>query len=211
MGIFIFLGTAGSGKGTQAKALSNHPSIEHLSTGDLLRLAVENKTELGLLVEDILANGQLVSDDLVNDIVSDYFKTKYKGDRDYILDGYPRTLNQAYFFKRFIEEQNIEFKKLVFFELAKDEAVNRIVGRLLCPETNKIYHKRFNPPPKDIEKKLIQREDDSAQNAIKRYDVFISETKPILDLFRDETFNIDASDSIDSISKSLHLLFNLDY
>ena len=113
MGIYIFLGTAGSGKGTQAKALSKHSFVEHVSTGDLLRLAVENKTALGLKVKDILAQGQLVSDNLVNDIVSDFFKSDYQKDKNYILDGYPRTLKQADYFNQFMLEQNIDFKQLI--------------------------------------------------------------------------------------------------
>lgn len=201
MSVYIFLGTAGTGKGTQAKLLCDGKSKKHVSTGDLLRDAVKSQSELGLEVQSILESGQLVSDSIVNKLVSE-FLSLHK-DASIILDGYPRTYEQALSLNDILSNSFLTISNVFYFHLSKAEAVKRIVGRRLCTVTGRIFHETLNPPPIDYPHSLKQRSDDSESNAVARYQVFMEQTKPLLDYYKNNLVEIDASHSIEVVYNSL--------
>lgn len=205
MQVYIFIGTAGTGKGTQAKLLSQKLNVTHVSTGDLFRSAVKNMTPVGKRVKSILDAGELVSDELVNDILSEYLNSHTL--EKIVLDGYPRTLSQANYLSDYFNSNNSRLEKVMYFKLSKSAAVSRITGRMICKETGKIFHKISNPPPPGYEYELVTRDDDSEENASKRYEVFIKETSPLIDYYRDYLVELDVSLPISSVYNQLEDYF----
>ena len=125
----IFFGPPGAGKGTQAKIISNILDVPHLSTGDILRSKIEKKDDLGLKVKNILASGKLVSDDILNSIVVDKLQNDCKN--GFILDGYPRTLDQAYFVNKFLERLSLNLDFIFNIEIEFETLKERILKRSL--------------------------------------------------------------------------------
>ena len=180
--ILIF-GPPGAGKGTQAKFISEHFKIKHLSTGDILRLKVEQKDDLGMTVKNILSSGKLVSDDILNKIVSEkLISEKIKG---FILDGYPRTIEQANFLNNFLKDNNSNLDCIISLELDFDVLKNRILKR----------------------SKEENREDDNIDVIKTRYDAYINSTKKVSDLYKlnsgDIFFNIDGNSNVEDITKKI--------
>src|SRR4051794_25705312 len=127
----IFIGPPGSGKGTQAKLLSQRLSLLHFATGDILREAVKRETPEGRLAKSFIKNGQLVPDAIVDDIVNAAFRTKTKPTR-FVMDGYPRTLEQALSFDAVLSEQGLGLNAVVLLKVEDDEIVRRNSARLTC-------------------------------------------------------------------------------
>lgn len=135
----IFLGAPGSGKGTQAKKLSLHYKINTLSTGDLLRKEISNNSEIGCKAKDYINNGLLVPDDIINDIVN----INVTNNTDFILDGYPRTLDQAISLDNILNKNNTTITNVIYFEASSDVLIKRICGRYSCKKCKTIYNKYF--------------------------------------------------------------------
>jgi adenylate kinase len=174
----ILIGPPGSGKGTQAKLLSQRRGLLHFSTGDILREAVENDTPEGRKAKPFMANGQLVPDQVVNDIVHDRFRGPDKP-RKFVLDGYPRTLAQALTLDTVLAEQALGLSAVVFLNVDDEEIVRRLGNRWTCPNPacQAVYHAVFKPPKRasqcDVcQTALIQREDDKPATIRKRLQVF---------------------------------------
>src|SRR5262249_21170742 len=129
----ILLGPPGCGKGTQAKLLSSRQGLLHISTGDILREAVERKTPIGQRVESYLNSGRLAPDDLVNEVVAERFRRDDRPER-FVLDGYPRTLAQAASFDQVLRQQFLDLTAVLLFVIADGEIVRRLAGRLTCPQ-----------------------------------------------------------------------------
>jgi len=174
----ILLGAPGAGKGTQAKNIVDNFKFTHVSTGDLIRDEIKAESSLGLEVKEVVSKGKLVSDDLVFRLVKNKTKNSKKG---YLFDGFPRTLMQA----NMLNEE-LEIDKVLFIEVSDETVVSRITGRRLDPQTGNIYHIKFNPAPREIEDRLIQRKDDTEKVAQERLDVYKKETQPLIDLYRSE-------------------------
>ncbi len=143
--VFVFLGPPGSGKGTQAKILQQNKSFVHLSTGDMLRSAVSEGSELGKRVKSIMEQGLLVSDDIVLDLIRDQIK-RHKSAPGIILDGYPRNVAQARALDGVLKSENISLTSVLSFNVDEALLVERIVGRRSCPKCGASYHIKFNPP-----------------------------------------------------------------
>jgi adenylate kinase len=173
----LFLGPAGSGKGTQSARLAEKYKLEHISTGDLIRAEIKSGSELGNKVKAIVETGQLVSDDIVNEIV----KNKTTSLENFILDGYPRTLEQAKFFNSFSN-----FNYIFDLEVPKEFLVERLSGRRMCTKTKDpnckgAFHIKFTPPKKEgvcdlCGSELYQRKDDSLETIEKRLNSYDLET-----------------------------------
>jgi len=193
----IFLGPPGIGKGTVADRIKDKYNLTKISTGDLLRENVVNKTKLGIDAQEYMNQGKLVPDELVIKIVEE----KLKGMNNYILDGFPRTIVQAQELKKFAKiDQVINFT-------AKDETIiDRLSGRRICPKCNTIYHIRNIPPKKPgiCDKdgtKLIQREDDKPESIKKRLKVYQNQTKPLVAFYNKKNIlvNVDTDKPLPEI------------
>ena len=174
----ILLGAPGAGKGTQAKNIVDNFKFTHVSTGDLIRDEIKAESSLGLEVKEVVSKGKLVSDDLVFRLVKNKTKNSKKG---YLFDGFPRTLIQADMLN-----EELEIDKVLFIDVSDKTVVSRITGRRLDPQTGNIYHIEFNPAPREIEDRLVQRKDDTEKIAQERLDVYKKETQPLIDLYRSE-------------------------
>jgi len=194
-GPVLLLGAPGVGKGTQAKLLMEEFAIPQISTGDLLRENRSKRTPLGLLAEDIMAKGQLVPSDLVNEMVAERLSHPDTA-RGYILDGYPRTLNQAEWLDSYVlrEASNAPSAKLpvvaINIVVDEQELLERITGRLSCPVCGTIYNVYSNPPKLDricnIEgAELTQRADDTQEVFHERMKAFQSKTAAVIEHYRD--------------------------
>ncbi|MBS0654273.1 MAG: adenylate kinase [Verrucomicrobia bacterium] len=185
--IIILFGPPGSGKGTQAVRLSQSLGIPHISTGDLFRFNVRNRTPLGLEVKKFIDNGMLVPDSLVLDMLFDRLK---EGDcqHGFLLDGVPRTIAQAKQLDRFLETKE-GFRLVLFQLLLSDESiVQRITGRRTCQTCGSIYHIETTPPKQAgicdrCHGLLIQRTDDSAEVVRERLRAYHAETKPVEEFY----------------------------
>lgn len=181
----VLLGGPGAGKGTQSKILSEHFKVAHISTGDILRKHMEDKTEIGVEIRDIMDAGDLVADDLVTGLL----KARVKEDdckNGFVLDGYPRTLVQA----EILTDVVGEVDKIVFINLADDYVIQRMSGRFSCPNCGAMFHIINNPPKRvgicdNCGTALIQREDDRARTVENRLKVYHELTTPIIDYFRE--------------------------
>ena len=181
----ILFGPQGSGKGTQADVLSGKFNIPHISTGDIFRENIKNGTELGKQVEKLTSNGILVPDEVTNEIVKERFKEN-DCENGFVLDGYPRNLNQA----KFLEEvKKIDLALEVW--ISDDEAVMRITGRRTCSKCGTVYHLKFNPPKEDgvcdkDGEKLIIRDDDKEEAVRARLKIYHEQTEPLIEYYKEK-------------------------
>src|SRR5262249_46578887 len=140
----ILIGPPGSGKGTQAKLLSQRLGLAYIGTGDLLREAVSLGNSVGLRAKPYLASGQVVPDDLVNEMVADRFRREDRPDC-FVLDGYPRTVAQAASFEQVLRQQFLDLSAVVVFDVDDEEIIRRLGGRRTCPNCNTTYNLMTQP------------------------------------------------------------------
>jgi adenylate kinase len=187
-GPILLIGPPGVGKGTQAKLLMAEFGIPQVSTGDLLRQQRKDKTPLGLMADDLIRQGILVSDELVNQMVADRLALP-DCSRGYILDGFPRTLAQANWLDAYVAKSNPELPVLaISLEVKPDDLLKRITGRRICPQGH-IYNLYYHPPLReevcDVDgMPLEQRKDDSEKVFWDRMKIFETETAPVIPHYR---------------------------
>lgn len=181
----ILLGPPGAGKGTQAKLLVDHYGIPQLSTGDMLRAAVAAETEVGLKAKAIMASGKLVSDDIVNAIVSDRLDEADCA-AGFILDGYPRTLEQSDALEAMLAEKDKPLDCVVQLEVDDEQLIERVSGRFTCGNCGEGYHDVFKRPAKaDVcdrcgASDFKRRADDNAETMRTRLQAYYKETAPLV-------------------------------
>ena len=180
----ILIGPPGAGKGTQAEKLAVLKNVPRITTGDLFRRAVQEKTALGLKVQSYLEKGALVPDGVVLDLMSERM-SKADCKAGFILDGFPRTLGQAEGLKKWMEKNSLRFDAVVVLEVPDDEAVIRISGRRQCGACGSAYHVRFQPPKQagvcdKCGGALIQRKDDQKGTVRHRLQIYASDTAPLV-------------------------------
>jgi len=208
MRIIIF-GAPGVGKGTQAKIIASKLNIEHISTGDILRAAIKNETELGLKAKAIVESGGLVPDEIVAGMLKDTLKDE-KCKNGFILDGYPRTLAQAEILTQIFDELGSEIIHLIKLE-AKDEIIiDRLSNRLVCGVcgdiiANKLVIENFICPNCKAEESYYKRKDDDEEVIKNRLRVYHEQTVPVFKYYKDRAhmIEIDGTKSIDEISKEI--------
>lgn len=183
--VIILMGPPGSGKGTHAGPLSQHLSLPHISTGDLFREHIRAQTPLGIQAKSYIDKGHLVTDDLVLDML---FERVNRTDcqNGYILDGFPRTLAQA----RALDQRLANRNRLVALNLNLADAaiIERVTGRIACKDCGRPFHKRFDPPKKEMvcdacSGPLYQRDDDKEEIIRKRLDVYRTQTQPLIEYY----------------------------
>jgi adenylate kinase len=186
----ILLGPPGSGKGTQAKLLSQRCSLAHIGTGDILREAVRLNTPAGRLARPFINTGQLVPDDLVNEMIADRFKRDDRPDR-FVMDGYPRTLAQAASFDQVLRQQFLALDAVIKLLVDIEEIVGRLSGRWSCPFPNckATYHTLHKPPRvagicDEDGTVLVQRDDDIEETVRRRMVVYHHNTEALVDYYR---------------------------
>ena len=207
--IIVFLGSPGSGKGTQAELLqAKYPAVSHISTGNLLRNEVSQNTTLGIQVKDLIAEGQLVPDDLILAVLEHHLLPLVNQNKTLILDGFPRNLDQAKSLTVLLERIHLHVVRVMFFDIELKDILNRITGRQTCPNCHHVYHIEFMPSQVvgicDVcQTKLIQRTDDSADKAKLRFTIFSQEVSPLLDYYKSNTMHLNASESPDQLFRAL--------
>ncbi|NLK62685.1 MAG: adenylate kinase [Fusobacteria bacterium] len=181
----MLLGAPGAGKGTQAKFLIDKYNIPQISTGDILREAVSEGTDMGLKAKIAMDNGQLVSDDIIMGIIKDRL-SKDDCKKGFILDGFPRTIVQAEELEILMKELNIKLDYVISLNVADDEIVERITGRRVSKLTGKIYHIKYNPPVDEKEEDLIIRKDDNKDTVLKRLEAYHEQTAPLIGFYKEK-------------------------
>ncbi|MBN2407958.1 MAG: adenylate kinase [Elusimicrobia bacterium] len=195
----VMLGIIGAGKGTQSKMIARHCGIPHISTGDIFREAVKNEDDLGRKTREIMKSGGLVPDSIVIDIVRKRLQ-KPDAQKGYILDGFPRTTNQA------VEFGKGESVSIVFYiSLKEDEVLRRLKGRRICAackaEQNIYLDKDARDTCRKCGGRLIQREDDTEETIRVRIKTYLEQTQPLIEYYREKGLlsEIDGSQDIDAV------------
>ena len=178
----ILVGPPGAGKGTQAARLIERLGVPHLSTGDMLREAVKQGTELGKKAEGFMKSGGLVTDELVIPIVVERLQQSDCA-QGFILDGFPRTRPQAEALDVALKAARVALDAVAVIEVPDEFIVERITGRRQDPVTNTIYHLKFNPPPAEIAARIVQRSDDTEEACRARLKKYHGETTPIVPFY----------------------------
>lgn len=197
----VLLGPPGSGKGTQAVRLAAWLGVPHISTGDLLRNEVQNRTELGLQAQSFMDRGELVPDQLVAEMI----RQRIKGATGFVLDGFPRNIKQA----EILETVTI-VDRVLHFQLNREEIIRRLSARRVCPQCGAVYNLISSPPQQDslcdkCKTSLVQRSDDTPEVIQRRIDVqYAREIGPMLEFYRKRNVlrEIDAQGDIESVYRA---------
>ena len=191
----IFIAPPAAGKGTQSNLLSNELNIEHISTGDLLREEIKNGNKE---LQSIIESGNLVNDEMILSILS----KKISNLDSYILDGFPRTINQAISLDELLKSKNEKIDYVIYLSLDKETAKKRILGRVSCPRCGSVYNTMIDGMNSKIlmvcdncNSQLTKRIDDTEETLNKRYDTYIKETEPLIQYYKDkgDLYQIDSS------------------
>ena len=204
MNIILF-GPPGAGKGTQSQNIVKKFKLHQLSTGDLLRNEIKNKTKIGKKIEQIISQGDFVSDDIVNKLLKNFITNPLYRNR-IIFDGYPRNITQAENLEVMLNGDNQSINFILFLKVNREIIEKRILGRITCEKCNKTFNEFFNKK-EDIEnhecekKYLKKRKDDNRETIITRHEEYIQKTKPVLDFYSSRNYfhEIDGSLKIDEI------------
>lgn len=184
----LIMGGPGAGKGTMSAKIVEKFNVNHISTGDIFRSEIGNGTELGLEAKSYMDKGLLVPDELVNNMVKSYLDKLEDKKNGFLLDGYPRTLEQAKAFDALAGDGALSIDKVIAMDIPFDVLAGRITGRRLCKECGEIYHLQSKPPM--VEGKcdvcgedLYQRKDDTVESLTVRLDEYSKQTAPVLDYY----------------------------
>lgn len=202
----IFIAPPATGKGTQSSLLKEKLGYLHLSTGDLLRNETKKQTDLGTKIENIISKGELVSDEIITELLKNEF-TKINNEK-FILDGYPRNINQAKILSNLFKDLNIDNYIAIYLDLDEEIALKRALGRVVCSncgESYNIYFQNLQPKENEIcdkcHSKLIKRSDDDEATFRKRYKTYLEITNPLLDYYKQQNrlYIIDANQESNQI------------
>jgi adenylate kinase len=205
----ILLGPPGAGKGTQAKSISNKFSIPHVSTGDIFRKNISEKTPLGIEAKKHIDKGHLVPDGLTIDIIVDRLNNE-DCKNGFLLDGYPRTVKQAQVLETLLEEKGHSLDTALLIKVPREFILNRMTGRRVCLTCGASYHIKFNPSRVDGKcnlcgSDLIQRADDSEDTVSERLDIYDAQTEPLIKYYSDKNLLsvVDGTKAINSVFESI--------
>ncbi len=185
----ILLGPPGAGKGTQAERLTDDFNLPYIATGDMLRAAVQAGTDLGREAETYMKAGDLVPDEVITGVILEAV-TKDDARDGFLLDGFPRTLEQADALEKGLAQLDRRLTAALLIEVPDDEVVRRLSGRRVSATTGRVYHIEFDPPKHegrcDVDgSRLVQREDDKPETIRRRLQVYRENTLPLVDYYED--------------------------
>ena len=205
----VFVGAPGAGKGTQASMVAQKLNMVHISSGDLFRQALEQRTELGKQVKAYMEKGALVPDEITIQMVMERLSAT-DGENGVILDGFPRNLPQAEALDGAVGEQGKAIDKVIYIKVPEEELIKRLSGRWLCRQCQAVYN-TVNSPPR-IEGKcdkcggeLYQRPDDKPETVKKRLDVYFAETAPLIDYYRRQgtLMTVEGEGSVEEVTRRI--------
>ncbi len=185
----VLLGPPGAGKGTQAGKLESAYNLPHISTGDMFRRAINQETALGTKAKEYMDQGKLVPDEIVNGIVKERL-AEDDCQAGFILDGFPRTVNQAEELTAILEDLDLDLNAVINIEVGEEEVVARLSARRVCEDCGAAYHLKFDPPQKEgicdqCGGSLYQRDDDQPETIKERLAVYQEQTAPLVDYYQD--------------------------
>ena len=205
----MLLGPPGAGKGTQAAVVAKKMDLAHISSGNIFRENIDNRTELGMRAQGYIDSGQLVPDDLTIDMIRERI-SKPDCRQGAILDGFPRTVAQAEALDNLLLEMNGKVECVPFINVPKDVLIERLSGRWLCETEEHVYHLKFNPPLKDgicdvDGSSLHQRHDDVRETVEKRIREYNQKTAPLIKYYRKagKLLEIDGKKEIDQVTRDI--------
>ncbi|RJU87576.1 MAG: adenylate kinase [Candidatus Poseidoniales archaeon] len=199
MGSIVLFGPPGAGKGTQAEIIVEMTGKPQISTGDMLRSAVSQGTELGLEAREYMEAGKLVPDQVIIGLIKDRL-SESDASNGVLFDGFPRTIPQAEALSEITEVSAV-----ISIAVPDEDIVNRIVGRRMDPETGEIYHVSFKPPPPELSNRLVQRKDDNEETVRMRLAAYHNQTKPLGDWYGNMGIlsTVDGTGTIQEVSQSV--------
>jgi len=205
----ILLGPPGAGKGTQAKKIAGQFEISHISTGEILRKAVQDNTPLGKKAGEYLDKGLLVPDEIVEGIVKSRLKMR-DCEAGFLLDGFPRTVSQAESLAEFLKEEKLNLDMVINIQVEQAKLIERFTGRRTCEKCGATFHIKFSPPKKtgicdNCGEKLIIRKDDEIETVKRRLEVYNTTTAPLIDYYNRQNLliSVDGSKTIDEVFEDI--------
>ena len=198
----LIMGLPGAGKGTQAAKIVEKFGVAHISTGDMFRAAMANKTEMGVLAKSFIDKGELVPDEVTNGIVKERLAQDDIAEKGFLLDGYPRTIEQAHALDETLNNLELKLDGVINIEVNPESLIERLSGRIINRKTGETFHKVFNPPVGDYnEDDFYQREDDKPETVKRRLDVNIAQGAPIIEHYRKAgiVFDVQGNQDIDDV------------
>ena len=207
----IFIAPPAAGKGTQSAILEKKYNLPHISTGDILREEAKRDTELGRYISEVLSSGGLVKDEVTYELL----KNRLSQDdckNGYILDGFPRNIEQAYKYDEILNSLNQQLGYVIQLDIDEETLEKRITGRRICPDCKTVYNlnsETEKPTQESICDKcggrLYQRNDDNITSFKNRYELYLEKTKPLLDYYGKKgiLYVIDGNNSVDEVSKKI--------
>lgn len=214
----LIMGLPGAGKGTQAAKIVEEFGVAHISTGDMFRTATANKTEMGVLAKSFIDKGELVPDKVTNGIVKERLAQDDIAEKGFLLDGYPRTIEQAHALDETLKNLDLKLDGVINIDVNPDSLIERLSGRFICRSCGATYHKVFNPTKVEGTcdacggHDFYQREDDKPETVKRRLDVNIAQGAPIIEHYRkagivfDIQGNQDINDVFADIEKAISSL-----
>lgn len=210
----ILFGPPGAGKGTQAKYLTEACQIPQISTGDILRAEIRKNSQLGLQAKQFIDRGELVPDTVLNEMI-EVRLSENDCEKGFILDGYPRSLNQAEFLMNLLSKMNRKLKAVISLSVSDQFLMDRLGGRRMCRTCGRGFHVRHQPPASDGKcdscgGELYIRDDDSETTIQKRLRVYHDQTSAVLDFFRETgvLLEIDGSQEIEEVRTAIFEALN---
>jgi adenylate kinase len=205
----VLLGPPGAGKGTQAQIVSEELGLPHISSGDIFRENLKNKTELGRIAEEYINRGELVPDDITISMIQERI-SRPDCNSGALLDGFPRTPAQAKALEEMLKSMDSNVSAVPYINVPDAVLIERLTGRWTCRSCGHVYHEKYNPPKNQGQcdlcgGELYQREDDKVETVIQRIRVYKEQTQPLIDFYRRHgvLIEIDGAQSIEGVSEDL--------
>ena len=211
----ILVGLPGAGKGTQAEKIVDTYHVPHISTGDMFRAAIKNETALGIQAKAFRLKSESVPDEVTNGIVKDRLAEADTKD-GFLLDGYPRTLNQANVLEGILKDLNKKLDAVIYINVNKDILMERLTGRIICRSCGATYHKVYNPPKVEGtcdrcgKHDFYQREDDKPETVENRINVNLESTNTLVDFYskRNVLHTVNGEDDFQDVFKDIQTIIS---